>query len=146
MYVTHTEEFFEWRAILFFLDFVRFNVEGYALQVIHLPLKVLLSASLGDRFDSALIFFFLLFFVTKRVHFEESYCRLAFTMNVLYVALGFVFASLPMPQCEQQQCKSLTVGQTVHRCWTDASTPSHSAVIIFFSLFSHCSLSVGCYA
>lgn len=33
-------------------------------------------------------------------------------MNVLYVALGFVFASLPMPQCEQQQYESVKVGQT----------------------------------
>lgn len=50
-------------------------------------------------------------FVSEGCKFKKSYCALAFTMNVLYVAQGFVIASSPIPQCHSQ---------TVHCRRTDA--------------------------
>lgn len=81
-------------------------VEGYALWILHLPPNLLLSTA---------SFFFCSVLCLRGCKFKSNIVRLLLSLNVLYVALGFVIASLLTPQSEQQQQQQQRVSVTVRQ-------------------------------
>lgn len=60
-------------------------------------------------------FFFCSVLCLRGCKFKSNIVRLLLSLNVLYVALGFVIASLLTPQSEQQQQQQQRVSVTVRQ-------------------------------